>query len=683
MIDNATIERIQQTAQIAEVVSDFIALRKTGSGYKGLCPFHDDRNPSMSISPAKNIFKCFVCGEGGAPVHFVMKHEKIPYHEALKYLARKYNIEIRETELTDEQKQEHNDRESMHIINQFARDTFIRNLTNTDEGLTIALTYFHERGFRDDTIKKFQLGYSLNERDAFTLHALQAGYRQDLLEKTGLTIIGENNYRADRFRGRVIFPIHSISGKTVGFGGRIMSNTNTGKLAKYINSIDSEIYHKNAELYGIYFARQAIASQDKCYLVEGYTDVISMHQSGIENTVAPCGTALTNNQIRLIRRLTQNITLINDGDTAGNNATLKDIPLLLEAGINVRIVTMPEGEDPDSFSRKNNATTVANYIKNNETNFVTYKTKQLFAKTGSDPAQTAQNITEIVDTIALISDEITRLAYIKECSRITSFSEETLIRRTAQKRNENNIKKKKDLYPDAINTADNPPQPDTPTTPIEQHENQPQPPHITNPNLDRFERSIIHYIIRYGEADIANPPQDPPKPGKEQPFKPGKTRQPEPTVITTEFIINELAIDHLTFSNPLYRRILEETHAHLNDPGFTSENHFKYHPDPDISNLAAEILIDKYRESTIHARSGQVQDERRKLRELVPYAVINYKKAILDEQIKILNTQIAEAQAAGNTAQLKNLIEDLKHKNELKTKIAASLQRVINTNSYI
>ncbi|MDR0686381.1 MAG: DNA primase [Dysgonamonadaceae bacterium] len=655
MIDKETVDKIQQTALITEVVADFITLRKTGSGFKGICPFHDDKNPSLSVSPAKNIFKCFVCGEGGAPVHFVMKHEKLSYPDALKYLAHKYNIEVKETAPNPENLQTKTDRESMIAINQFAVQTFEKNLNHTPEGQAIGMAYFHERGFREDTIKKFQLGYCLNERDSFTQTALNAGYKQELLVKIGLTVTGENDYRADRFRGRVIFPIHSIAGKTVGFGGRIMSDNKANKTAKYINSIDSDVYHKNSELYGIHHARQAIAKHDKCFLVEGYTDVISMHQSGIENTVASCGTALSDNQIKLIKRLTQNITLINDADQAGTNASLKDIPILLKAGFNVRIVVLPEGHDPDSFARKNNASSLEKYIRKNEINFIVFKTKDLFDKTKDDPEMLAKSVTDIADTIALIPNEITRLAYVRECSKVTGYKEDTLIKRITNKRHEINPEETK-----IITT-----QPDTRTT-------------ETDPVLEPFERSIIHYIVRYGETDMANPPEETQNQTENTPFKQTKKHDPEPKVLTVDFVMNELSNDGLTFTNPLYRRILEETFEHRNDPGFVSEDYFKYHQDPDISSLAAEIIIDKYKESKIHYRSGRILNEKEKLRELVPYVVINFKKAILDEQIRAINDEILKVQTEDDPQLLNDLFRTLKRKNELKGRIAVSLQRVIN-----
>ena len=354
MIDRATIDRIQDAAQIVDVVSDFVTLKKRGVNYLGLCPFHDDRTPSFSVSPTKNICKCFACGEGGNPTHFIMKHEQLTYYEALKYLAKKYNIEVRERELTDEEKVLESERESMFIINDYARNYFQKTLHTNPEGKSIGLSYFRERGFRDDIIKKFELGYALEQRNAFSSEALRLGYKQELLIKTGLVAGGENNSSLyDRFRGRVIFPVHTLSGKVVAFGGRILKSSD--RLAKYVNSPESEIYSKSRELYGLYYAKRAIVKEDRCFMVEGYTDVLSMHQAGIENVVSSSGTALTSGQIRLIRRFTHNMTVLYDGDDAGISAALRGIDLLLEEGLNVKVVLLPKGEDPDSFARKQNA----------------------------------------------------------------------------------------------------------------------------------------------------------------------------------------------------------------------------------------------------------------------------------------------------------------------------------------
>ena len=413
-------------AQIVDVVSQYVTLKRRGVNYVGLCPFHTDKTPSFYVSPAKNICKCFACGEGGTAVHFIMKHEQLTYYDALKFLARKYGIEVQERELTDEQKKAHNERESLFILNDYARDYFVNTLHEHLEGKSVGLSYFKERGFREDIIKKFQLGYSLEQRDAFSQNALKAGYKEEFLTKTGLAIRSDhNNQLIDRFRGRIMFPVHTLSGKVIAFGGRILKKAeNTGK---YVNSPESEIYHKGNELYGIYFAKQAITKADCCYLVEGYTDVISMHQAGIENVVASSGTALTNGQIRLIHRFTTNVTVIYDGDAAGIKAALRGIDLLLEDGINIKVILLPDGEDPDSFARKQNAESLSKYIQENEVDFMRFKTKLLLDEAGNDPIKRASLISDIVNSISVIPDDIIRPVYIKDCSNLLGVDERVLV----------------------------------------------------------------------------------------------------------------------------------------------------------------------------------------------------------------------------------------------------------------
>ncbi|MCS2894327.1 DNA primase [Parabacteroides faecis] len=425
MIDQPTIDRILDTANIVDVVSEFVTLRKRGINYVGLCPFHTDKTPSFYVSPAKNICKCFACGEGGTAVHFIMKHEQLNYFDALRYLAKKYNIEIQERELTDKEKQRRSDRESMLIVNSWAQQYFSTQLYEHVEGKTVGLRYFAERGFREDTIRKFQLGYSLDQRDALYKAATKNGYKKEFLEKTGLVIAYDNGGVNDRFRGRVIFPVHTLSGKVVAFGGRVLKKDE--KTAKYVNSPESEIYHKSNELYGIYFAKQSMVKEDRCFLVEGYTDVISMHQAGIENVVASSGTALTQGQIRLIHRFTNNITVLYDGDAAGIKAALRGIDLLLEDGMNVKVVLLPDGEDPDSFARKHNASQFAEFIKQSETDFIRFKTRLLLDDAGNDPIKRSSLITDIIRTVAIIPDNIARSIYIRECSAMMEIDEQVLL----------------------------------------------------------------------------------------------------------------------------------------------------------------------------------------------------------------------------------------------------------------
>ncbi|MDR1720580.1 MAG: DNA primase [Dysgonamonadaceae bacterium] len=674
MIDQLTVERIQSTARIMDVVSDFISLRKRGVNYVGLCPFHDDKNPSFYVSPSKNICKCFTCGEGGTPVHFLMKHEQLTYVDALKYLAKKYGIEVKDTPLTDEQKQAQSDRESMFILNAFAQKTFTSNLFDTQEGKTIGLAYFKERGFREDIITKFQLGYALEERDVFTQQALKAGYKKTYLEKTGLTIVGENNYMADRFRGRVIFPVQSLSGKIVAFGGRILKKED--KTAKYLNSPESEIYHKGNELYGIYFARQAIVKHDRCFLVEGYTDVLSMHQAGIENVVASSGTALTQGQIRLIQRFTANVTILYDGDAAGIKAALRGINLLLEAGLNIKVVLLPAGEDPDSFSKQQNASSFIDYIKTHETDFVRFKTSLLIEEAGADPIKKAQLIGEIVDTISVIPEEITRSVYIKECSKLLDTDERILINHIVKKRKELTAQKKKvtrtqvseygatpaAVIPDptdsyGINEIPPPP----PPPPPEGEAFLPETKTIDYP-LDQYEQSLLYFVVRYAEYPLY--------------YKDPETKEIPVAVI--DFIMNDFRTDEIKLTNPLYQQILDEAYAKFKIEGFKSESYFILHPDPQISRLAVDLASDKYSLSKIHSKFQKIDMETDKLLELIPYEVMNYKSAMLEEQINRLSLHIKQAQETNDTEKLPELFKELATLKEIKTKLSKNLgERIV------
>ena len=427
MIDQATIDRILDAAQIVDVVSEFVTLRRRGVNYIGLCPFHNEKTPSFSVSPSKGLCKCFSCGKGGNVVHFIMEHEQLSYYEALKWLANKYHIEVKERELTDEEKQAHSLRESLFVVNQFASEYFQDILYNHIDGQRIGMTYLRSRGFRDDIIKKFQLGYSTDSHDALARTAKQKGYQEEFLVKTGLCYRKDDGSLRDRFWGRVIFPVHTLSGKVVAFGGRVLSAATKNVQMKYVNSPESEIYHKSRELYGIYFAKQAIVRQDRCFLVEGYTDVISMHQSGIENVVASSGTALTSDQIRLIHRFTNNITVLYDGDGAGIKASIRGIDMLLEEGMNIKVCLLPDGDDPDSFARKHNATDYQAYINEHEVDFIRFKTNLLMEEAGKDPIKRASLISSIVKSISVIPDSIVRSVYTRECSQLLQMEEKILI----------------------------------------------------------------------------------------------------------------------------------------------------------------------------------------------------------------------------------------------------------------
>ncbi|RLD40692.1 MAG: DNA primase, partial [Bacteroidetes bacterium] len=426
MIKPETIQQIFETVRIEEVIGDFVSLRKRGSNYLGLCPFHNEKTPSFSVSPSKGIYKCFGCGKAGNAINFVMEHEHYSYPEALRFVAKRYSIDIEETEVTPEMRQELDERESMFTLNGFIAKYMSSNLLSSDEGKAIALSYLKERDFREATIEKFELGYAIDNWQDYSDHALKNGYKKEILVKTGLSIQKENDKGLiDRFRGRVIFPIHNLTGKVIGFGGRIL--TSEKKAAKYLNSPESEIYNKSKVLYGIFFARNAIVKNDNCYLVEGYTDVISMHQAGIENVVASSGTSLTVDQIRLIKRYTPNITILFDGDPAGIKASFRGIDLILEQGMNVKIVLFPEGQDPDSYVRSHRSSETEEFIKNQAADFITFKTRLMLDETAGDPTAKASLIKEIVQTISVIPDGITRTVYVKECSVVMEVPEQTLM----------------------------------------------------------------------------------------------------------------------------------------------------------------------------------------------------------------------------------------------------------------
>ncbi|MFV0571552.1 MAG: DNA primase [Xanthomarina gelatinilytica] len=429
MISKSTIDQVFETARVEEVIGDFVQLKKSGSSFKGLSPFSDERSPSFMVSPVKQIWKDFSSGKGGNVVAFLMEHEHFTYPEAIKYLANKYNIEVEETEQTNEQKEQANERESLYLVSEFASSYFQNILHKTNQGKAIGLSYFKERGFTEETIKKFHLGYSLDDWQAFTDEALKKGYKLEYLEKTGLTIVKEDK-RFDRFKGRVMFPIRSMSGRVLGFGGRIL--TNDKKVAKYLNSPESDIYHKSKVLYGIFHAKQSIAKEDNCYLVEGYTDVIQFHQRGIKNVVSSSGTALTPDQIRLINRLTKNITVLFDGDAAGIRASLRGIDLILEQGMNVKICTFPEGEDPDSFAKQNTLEELTLYLEEHAQDFIQYKASMLFEASKNDPIKKAETVRDIVNSISKIPDRIKREIYIQECSKIMQISEDVLYGTLAQ-----------------------------------------------------------------------------------------------------------------------------------------------------------------------------------------------------------------------------------------------------------
>lgn len=660
MIDQATIDRILDAAQIVEVVSDFVTLRKRGVNYVGLCPFHNEKTPSFSVSPSKGLCKCFSCGKGGNAVHFIMEHEQMSYPEALRYLAKKYNIEIKERELTNEEKEVQSNRESMFIVNNFARDYFQNILKNHVDGRSIGLAYFRQRGFRDDIIDKFQLGFSTEGRDALAQEALRKGFKQEFLVKTGLCYETDDHKLRDRFWGRVMFPVHTLSGKVVAFGGRVLSTENK-KLAKYVNSPESEIYHKSNELYGIYFAKQAIVKQDRCFLVEGYTDVISMHQSGVENVVASSGTSLTPGQIRLIHRFTNNITVLYDGDMAGIKASIRGIDMLLEEGMNIKVCLLPDGDDPDSFTRKHNATEFQNFIQEHETDFIRFKAQLLMEDAGKDPMKRAELINDIVRSIAVIPEAIVRDVYIKECGQLLRIEDKLLVSEVAKRRE---LQAEKGNKPIASNNAPTPqPGEMPPPFPPEEMEADTYQSFIPQEGKEgqefyKYERLIIQMIVRYGEKVMCNLTDEE---GNEVP------------VTVVEYVINDLKEDELAFHNPLHRRILSEASEHIHDQEFASERFFVAHPDPKISTIATELASDRYQLSKYHSKTQKLVTDEERLYEMVPMLMINFKNAIVAEELKHIMYALQDPSIANDNAQCDAVMQRYKEMKEIQNLMAKRL----------
>ena len=644
MIDRATIDKILDAAQIVDVVSEFVTLKKRGTSYVGLCPFHDDKTPSFYVSPAKGVCKCFACGKGGSAVHFIMEHEQMTYPEALKWLAKKYHIEVKERELSNEEKEAQSVRESLFVVNEFARDYFQNILYNHIDGKSIGMTYFRQRGIRDDIVKKFQLGYSTSTKDALAKEALRKGYKKEFLLKTGLCYEKEDGSLRDRFWGRVIFPWFNISGKILGFGGRVLDSRTKGIAQKYVNSPESEIYSKRKELYGIYQAKSAIVKYDNVYMVEGYTDVIAMHQCGLENVVANSGTALSEEQIRLLHRFTSNITLIYDGDEAGIKASIRSTDMLLAEGMNVKVLLLPDGDDPDSFARKHNATEFRQYITDHEENFIRFKTNLLLKDTKNDPIKRAGLISDMAHSIGLIPNEVIRYACLKECASILQVDEQIIqneIKKVVLQRKDEYLEKRKKEQEEAakVNALQSAPEttnsipddgliPPPPFPPEEVINEVPRETYLPQTGWEKLpfytkEQLLIKALVRYGEKIVCYVP------GEEE----------EIPVTVTEFIVADLEQDNLQFQNPIHRKLLQEAQAHLSDPEFCAERYFLTHPDPNISRMAAEMISDQYRLSKSNEQI-LVKDEER-LHELIPHLLIDFKLAILEEDRKQTMQQLS------------------------------------------
>lgn len=672
MIDQATVDKIIDSANILEVVSDFVTLRKRGVNYVGLCPFHDEKTPSFSVSPSKGICKCFSCGKGGSAVHFIMEHEQLSYYEALKYLAKKYNIEIEERELSDEEKQIKSDRESMLIVNSFAQEYFSNILFQHSEGRSVGLAYFHERGFRDDIIHKFALGYSLEQRDALAIEAKKRGYKEEYLLKTGLCLEGQNGYISDRFRGRVIFPVFSLSGKVLAFGGRVLRKSD--KLAKYVNSPESEVYHKSNVLYGIYQAKQSIVKNDNCFLVEGYTDVLSMHQAGVENVVASSGTSLTPGQIRLIHRFTNNITVIYDGDAAGIKASLRGIDLILKEGMNIKVVLLPDGDDPDSFAKKQSASSFTEYIKNHEVDFIRFKTNLLLDSAGNDPIKRAELISDIVQSIAIIPDTIVRSVYTKECSRLMEISEEVLLReinkiKLSQLQNGTPPNKKtlSETSADKQNSQEEGTQNDDTETLMETQgvpQGVLQEKRVPSP-LDPFEKTLVRYMIRYGFHDLFSEINE--ETGETETWK------------VIPYILTDLRNDEIEFQHPLYKKVIAEINHIFDQEGEHLTRYFLAHPDEEISRLAVDLVSEKYQLSKIHTKFQTIESEEEKLADLIPRALFELKDAITSLNIKHIREEIKKTAKEQNPERTTQLMSELNGLYALKAALAKQLgERIVS-----
>lgn len=638
MIDRATVDRILNASNIVEVISDFVSLRKTGTSYKGLCPFHDDRTPSFSVSPVKGVYKCFSCGAAGHVVKFIMEHEQMTYPEALKWLANKYHIEVHERELTNEEKQQENERESMFLVNEWAAKYFNDILHNDVDGMAIGMQYFRSRGFRDDIIRKFQLGFCLSSRHAFADAALKAGFQRDFLIKTGLCFERENGELIDRFNGRVMFPWVSVSGKVTAFGGRLLDSRTKGVSQKYVNSPDSVIYHKERELYGIFQAKKAIAKHDLVYMVEGYTDVVSMHQCGIENVVANSGTALSVHQIRLLHRFTPNIVLLYDGDEAGQHAALRGTDMLLAESMNVKVLLLPDGKDPDEFARGYSAEDFRKYIEDNQTDFIVFKINVLLNGV-TDPIKRSEAIGSIVQSISVIKDPILRDTYIRECANRTGVSERTLMEqmnRNIYSNREQQTREQQQQHSVVIEEQHREEEVDTSTQLV-----------------SKVEEMLIQAVIKDGEKIIFRDVKD-------------ENSGQIYNLTVAQYIAYDLGSDELGFSNELYKKILQEAVEHCGEEGFKAEEYFTQHVDIDISSVAVRLSVDRFQ----LAESLQVKETEQTLRDRVLHLVADFRLEYVSSHLKELNARLLQVknpeemqEVMGEIMRTQNLRNELAKKN--------------------
>ncbi len=640
MIDRLTVDRIMEATNIVDVVSEFVSLRKRGVNYIGLCPFHNDSHPSFSVSPSRGICHCFTCGKGGNAINFLMELEQMTYPDALRWLARKYNIEVQEKELTSEEKQKQNERESMFIVNQWANDYFQNLLHNDVDGLAIGMQYFRSRGFRDDVIKKFQLGFDTTDRLRLGKEAIAKGYKDEYLTKTGICFKNDKGELIDRYAGRVVFPWVSVSGKVVGFTARVLDSRTHGVSQKYVNSPDSEIYHKAHELYGIYQAKKAIAKENKVFMVEGQADVISMHQNGVENVVANSGTALTVQQIRLLHRFTDNIVLLYDGDAAGQNAALRGTDMLLSEGMNVKVLLLPDGQDPDEFSKTHSGEEFKKYMEDNQKDFIQFKS-DLMLKGVTDPIKRSEAINSIVQSVAVITDQIIRATYIHDCAQRLMLNEETLINSMNRMiRNGMDEKQKEERRAAGMKEE-----------PVAQAPQGPK----QSPTLDdqtlKVERMLIQLVVRHGEQTITV-----------------KDNEDNDIVLPiAQYVALDLGADHLTFHDNRYNQILTEAVQHLGDDGFVAAMYFVNHPEPEISKVASELCADHYQLS----ESLQLKNTPEQLCREMLRLVLEFRMNYVEHHLVELKQQILAS--ANNPEQMMAVMKEYKDMQTIRNAMAKQL----------
>ena len=660
MIEQSTIDRVLAAADIVDVVKDFVALKKAGASYKGLCPFHEDRTPSFIVTPAKQLCKCFACGAGGNVVKFVQMHEQMTWPEAIRYLANKYGIEVEESGRTDEQKERSKERESHFVVNEWARDWFSRMLHEDPDGIVVGMGYFRERGFRDDTIRKFQLGYCPDRRDAMSQAAQKAGYEQSLLvndaetrQGTGVCFKNDRGGLTDRFRGRVIFPIHTVSGRVVGFGGRVLAKATKGVSQKYVNSPESIIYSKSRELYGLFQAKQAIAKQNCCYLVEGYTDVISMHQSGVENVVASSGTALTEGQIALIHRFTNNVTMIYDGDEAGIHAALRGTDMLLAQGLNIKVLLLPDGEDPDSFARSHRAEEFRQYIADHEVDFIRFKTEILMKDCKGDPVKKAEVVNDIVQSIAVIPNDILRQTYSHECAEQMRMAESVIVKAVADRRAKSIVPSMRSAaqpQSDATAAATAPQTPAPTENPQEGGNAAPQQKMLVE------ERNLAFALIKWGSLSF-------------------RFYGEEEDQNVTDFITEELEMDDIRLEHPLCARVLQlAQQMRGEEQGLDVKAwvmRFTMNEDEKVATMADVATNDKYRLS--EKQREQLRPDEERLTEIVPRLVYELKYHIISEHVREAQLRLRQPEVVSDSALMARLMAEYRDLSAIKREVGRML----------